>query len=68
MTGCIELVRHGRGPFMSPELLACKNRATWRVDGLGPLGALYSDVPMCSLHRRKYDRAGYRSWRVEHSR
>lgn len=42
----------------------CKNAATWRVDGNGPLGALYSDVPMCSTHRAKYDRAGYRSWRI----
>ena len=61
---CIERVRHGRGHFFSSEMLPCQRPAKWRVDGNGPLGALYSDVPMCSTHRRKYDRAGYRSWPI----
>ena len=62
--GCIEQVRRPNPLTGRSYGEPCRNGAKYRVDGLGPLGALYSDVPMCSTHRAKYDRAGYRSWPI----
>ncbi len=67
LSKCGEQVKRSYGRFIRPGWEPCRNPARWRVDGLGSLGALYSDVPMCSVHRAKYDRAGYRSWPIAQS-
>lgn len=61
---CGEQVKRSYGRFIRPGWEPCHNTAKWRVDGIGRFGTLYSDVPMCSTHRAKYDRAGYRSWPI----